>query len=148
MLLILSMMMLMLLTGCQSKKTTVQTVTLEPVEEEKRIEEPVTEDELDIILKKLQAEMRVFDVVAYHDELLAEIMPKISGGESDETLNEIIKPIVEAYVYNVLSEKIIENLGSNYSQADFDWLYSHVETKSLQTLMVAYEREYIKHTEK
>ena len=146
--LILCLIMAMLLSGCRQNNTSVKTVTLEPLEEEKRIEEPVPEDQLDIILKKLQGEMRVFDVLEYHDDLLAEIKPKVSGGESDETLNEIIKPIVEMYVYDVLSEKIIEALGENYAQADYDWLYRHVETKSLQTLMVAYEREYIKHTEK
>lgn len=146
--LILCLIMAMLLSGCSQNNTPVKTVTLEPIEEDKRVEEPVTEDQLDIILKKLQGEMRVFDVVEYHDDLLAEIKPKISGGESDETLNEIIKPIVEMYVYDLLSEKIVDALGENYAQADYDWLYSHVETKSLQTLMVAYEREYIKHTEK
>lgn len=142
-----TVILVVLITGCHQEPSNVKTVTLEPVIEE-RVEEPVTEDQLDAILKKLQADMRVFDVVEYHDELYNQIESKVSGGEDDDTLNAIVNPIVESYINDVLSNKIKESLGEYYAQADYDWLYTRVETKSLQKLIVAYEREYIKHIAK
>ncbi|MBF4693279.1 hypothetical protein [Fusibacter ferrireducens] len=135
------------LTGCQKETGKVQTVTLEPTVEERK-EEPVTEEQLDAILKKIQADMRVFDVVEYHDDLYEQIKSKVSAGADDDTLNEIINPIVKAYIDDILSDKIKESLGEYYAQADYDWLVDRIETESLQKLIVAYEREYIKHIAK
>ncbi len=136
-----------LISGCHQEPDKIETVTLEPVVEE-RVEEPVTEEQLDAILKKIQADMRVFDVVEYHDEIFAQIESEVSGGEDDDTLNQIVNPIVENYIDVVLSDKIKESLGEHYAQADYDWLYDRIDTKPLQKLIVAYEREYIKHISK
>ncbi|GAU76359.1 hypothetical protein [Fusibacter sp. 3D3] len=136
-----------LITGCGQETVKTKTVTPEEVEET-RVEEPVTEEQLDIILKKLQSDMRVFDVVDYHDDIFNQIKSEVSGGEDDDALNAIINPIVENYIQEVLADKIKVSLGENYAEADFDWLYTHVEIKSLQKLIVAYEREYIKHIKK
>ena len=147
MIILSTVILVTLISGCHQEPDKVKTVTLEPVEEE-RVEEPVTEEQLDTILKKLQADMRVFDVVEYHDEIFAQIELEVSGGEDDETLNQVVNPIVENYIEGVLSDKIKESLGENYAEADYDWLYTRIDTKSLQKLIVAYEREYIKHISK
>lgn len=146
--LMLSILIMGALSGCSQPAPTTKVVTLEEVEEPERKEVPATEDELDRFQRELQDEMRVFDVADYHDDLYALISAQVSGTESDETLNQIISPIADDYIDELLTKKIKEKLGENYSEADFNWLYAHVETQSLHKLMVAYEREYIKHKAK
>lgn len=145
---ILMMLLFILFFSCGCKKSIEEatTITLESLENEEDKEKivEIAQDELDVVLKKLQRDMLVFDVIEYHDKLHDLVKSNVVGGETDEELNKLITPIVEEFIEEILDEKIKGYLGENISSNYISWLKARVSTKELLRLMVAYEREYIK----
>ncbi len=148
-LLLVSSLLLFILCGCSK---TIEVKEEQVVAEADVIEEetyPVGEDILDSIREKLQEEMRIFDVVAHHEEIYDLVSAEISSDDTDEEMNEKIGSIVKNYMDAYLDGRIREELTlveSQYDPNDVQWLRDHVKTSDLYQLITVYEREYYKHS--
>ncbi|MDN5351230.1 MAG: hypothetical protein PWQ12_146 [Clostridiales bacterium] len=130
--------------GC-GRYEVAQTTTAPTSDETTTVERVATEDDvLSEILKALRAEMRVFDVVAYHESLYSEIeaeMLKSPDSELSDVVNEVVGRFMDAFLLERI-HRILEEKNPLYKSEEVDWLYDRIDTEELYELIVLYEILY------
>ncbi|MDK2866266.1 MAG: hypothetical protein PWP51_892 [Clostridiales bacterium] len=137
----------LMLAGCAKEEAAVSTHVLETEETQEEAAVPIEEDALTAFRDTIQEEMRVFDVVAHHDAIYAQVKAYVSADMDDAALTEAIQTVVSDYMDEQLKIRIDEGLSAiqaHYTSEDAEWVQSTVRTADLYELITVYEREYYK----
>ena len=143
-LLFLILILVFMVAACRSTEPVQDETELETTQEETLVRLATEEDTLAALLKNLQAEMRVFDVVEYHDAIYQELENAMKE-TPDSSLETTAESVVESFIENQLIERIrIELAAENplYKSEEVDWLYDQIDTNDLIELIVLYEVLY------
>ena len=135
----------MLLTGCGTQASTTKKYELE-VEEVEEIA-PIEENLLASLIRDIQDEMRIFDVVEHHEALIKRIENEVPADLDSEEMTAQISEIVSSYMDEILRDRIREglsNIQDPYSDEDVIWVRSQISTDDLYHLITIYEREFYK----
>jgi len=144
---IILLIVTIVLTGCKPHASETKKYELEGEEVEVEEVAPIEEDLLAPLVTDIQDEMRVFDVVAHHDTLMARIKDEVSTELDTEEMTVHIRDIVTSYMDKILLDRIEEGLSKiqdPYSEEDVKWVRSQINTDDLYHLITIYEREFYK----
>jgi PBP1b-binding outer membrane lipoprotein LpoB len=144
---IILLIVTIVLTGCKPQASETKKYELEGEEVEVEEVAPIEEDLLAPLVTDIQDEMRVFDVVAHHDTLMARIKDEVSTELDTEEMTVHIRDIVTSYMDKILLDRIEEGLSKiqdPYSEEDVKWVRSQINTDDLYHLITIYEREFYK----
>lgn len=134
------------LFGCKSLKkqgstSLVQTETEETVE---RLDTPA--DTIDIVIKQIDDEMRVFDVGDHHEALIGIIREKVDSLDEEE-VRPIIKETVEIYMDAYFISRIKDVLRSyneGFTDSDVEMVFNSTSRTALYELIELYEWTFYK----
>jgi len=132
---------LLTVMGCSASKTKIKE-TLEPkTEATTSIEVPTPENQMTMARRKVEEEMRIFDVGAHHDALYSEISAinkDLSEVEIKKAISEIVMIYMDAYFLEKTRE-ILSEYNEKYTVSDVDTLFNSTSRKSLYALIELYE---------
>lgn len=134
------------LMGCSSSKTVIKK-TLEPLSESTvASEKPMLDEQMALAKKKIEKEMRIFDVQVHHDALygtISNIDKGLTDVEIKMAISEIVRDYMDAYFYEKIGEILSETNG-NYMNSDVETLFKSTSRASLYALIELYEWSFYK----
>ena len=132
---------LLTLIGCNASKTVIKKPVVASTESETQLEIPTPDDQMALVKRRLNEEMRIFDVGAHHDALYAEISildKGLTDLEIKAALSKIVKDYMDTYFLDKTGE-ILSEYNENYTLSDVNTLFESTSRKSLYTLIELYE---------
>ena len=127
--------------GCSASKTKI-IETLEPkTEATTNVEVSTPDNQMALARRKVEEEMRIFDVGAHHDALYSEISTinkELSEVEIKKAIAETVMSYMDAYFLEKTRE-ILSEYNENYTESDVDALFNTTSRKSLYALIELYE---------
>jgi uncharacterized lipoprotein NlpE involved in copper resistance len=132
------------LMGCNASKTVIKE-TLEVKTEDTSSDEVSTpDDQMALAKKKVEEEMRIFDVNAHHDALYAEIVSldkALSETELKAAISQIVKDYMDAYFLEK-TRKILSEYNEYYTDSEVESLFEGTSRASLYKLIELYELSF------